>query len=66
MERQALEQVMAASGVKVTAEDVGAIARALARVEAAARLLSSSPTFDTSVDEFTRVLESGAATTSGR
>ena len=66
MERQVLAQVMSASGVKVTAEDAESVAKALERIEGAARLLVRSATFEVSVEDFGRVLASGAAKASNR
>jgi hypothetical protein len=52
----ALADVMAASGVAVNADDVGPVARSLARIERAAALLGS-PSFDDTSERFFRLLE---------
>lgn len=48
--------LLASSGLKVTAEEVGAVARALARIEEAARLLAK-PDFDDTFEQYYRLLE---------
>jgi hypothetical protein len=57
----ALEEVLAASGVKVTREDAEAVARSLSRIEAAATTLLHSLPFDETVERFYRLLDTGAA-----
>jgi len=59
--KAALEEVLAASGVKVTPEDAEAVARSLSRVEAAAAKFLQSPSFDETVEHFYRLLDTGAA-----
>ena len=56
----ALADVLTASGVKVSAPDVGPVARSLARIEQAATLLSA-PTFDDTNERFYRLLENDGA-----
>ncbi len=58
VDRAMLEQIMADSGVKVTAEDVDAIARSLARIHKAASILLPSLSFDITVERFALLLES--------
>jgi hypothetical protein len=53
---KALADVLAASGVNIGAEDVGPVARTLARIEQAAALLSA-PSFDDTNERFYRLLE---------
>ncbi len=57
---EALAELVASSGVKVGAEEIGAIARSLARIKAAAVLLQSSP-FDDTGERFFRLLEDDGA-----
>jgi hypothetical protein len=52
----ALGEVLAASGVKVGSEDIGPVARSLARIEYAATLLRA-PSFDDTNERFFRLLE---------
>jgi hypothetical protein len=52
----ALAEVLAASGVAVSAGDVGPVARALARIERATALLQP-PSFDDTNERFYRLLE---------
>jgi hypothetical protein len=56
----ALAEVLAASGVAVSSDDIGAVARALARIEGAAVLLGS-PSFDDSNERFSRLLDDDGA-----
>jgi hypothetical protein len=59
--KAALEEVLAASGVKVTPEDAEAVGRSLTRVEAAAAKLLQSPSFDETVERFYQLLDTRAA-----
>jgi hypothetical protein len=52
----ALAEVLAASGVAATADDISPAARSLARIERAAVLLGS-PSFDDTNERFYRLLE---------
>ena len=52
----ALAEVVAASGVAVSADDVGPVARSLARIERAAALLKPA-SFDDTNERFYRLLE---------
>jgi hypothetical protein len=56
----ALAAVLAASGVAVNADDIGPVARSLARIERAAILLGS-PSFDDTNERFHRLLEDDGA-----
>jgi len=53
---EALAEVLASSGVKVGPEEIGAVARSLARIERAAILLRAPP-FDETNEQFYRLLE---------
>ncbi len=64
--KAALEEVLAASGVKVTPEDAEAVARSLSRIEAAATKLLQSLPFDETVERFYRLLDTGAAEGTGK
>ncbi len=64
--KTALEEVLAASGVKVTPEDAEAVARSLSRIEAAATKLLQSLPFDETVERFYRLLDTGAAVGTGK
>jgi hypothetical protein len=57
----ALEEVLAASGVKITSEDAEAVARSLLRIQAAAATLLQSLSFDETVERFYRLLDTGTA-----
>ncbi len=57
--KAALEEVLAATGVKVTPEDAEAVGRSLLRIEIATTLLQSLP-FDETAERFFRLLETGA------
>ena len=56
----ALADVFASSGVKVEAEEIGPVVRALVRVNAAARVLLR-PSFDDTVESYFRLLEQDEA-----
>ena len=56
----ALAEVLAASGVAVSADEVGPVARSLGRIERAAALLSP-PSFDDTNERFYRLLENDGA-----
>lgn len=58
--KAALEEVLAATGVKVTPEDAEAVGRSLLRIEAAATTLLQSLPFDETAERFFRLLETGA------
>jgi len=61
----ALEQVLAASGVKVTSQDADAVARALARINSAAAAVLASLSFDDTIERYYRLLENDLAEGSG-
>lgn len=61
----ALEQVLAASGVKITSQDADAVARALTRINAAAVTLLASLSFDDTIERYYRLLENDPAERSG-
>jgi hypothetical protein len=61
----ALEEVLAASGVKITSADAKACARSLARIQAAAASLLQSLSFDETVERFYRLLDTGPARGAG-
>lgn len=61
IDKTALEKVLSASGVKVTSEDVDAVARSLARIESAATALCRSLSFDDTAERFYRLLEGDPA-----
>ena len=52
----ALAELIASSGVAVSQEEVAPVARALARINAAARILLR-PSFDDTVEAYYRLLE---------
>ena len=52
----ALADVFASSGVKVEADEIGPVVRALVRIDAAARVLLR-PAFDDTVEGYFRLLE---------
>jgi hypothetical protein len=52
----ALAELMASCGVAVTHEEIAPVARALARINAAARILLR-PSFDDTVEAYYRLLE---------
>jgi hypothetical protein len=52
----ALAAILAASGVTVSADDIGPVARSLARIERAAATLLT-PSFDDTNERFYRLLE---------
>ena len=56
----ALSDVFATSGVEVEAEEIGSVVRALARINAAARVLLR-PAFDDTVEGYFRLLEEEGA-----
>jgi hypothetical protein len=56
-----VEAVVADSGVSITAEEAEAVARSLVRIEAAAAILLRLPSFDETVEQYYRLLESDAA-----
>jgi DNA-binding GntR family transcriptional regulator len=60
----ALAEVLAASGVKVSPEEIGAVARSLARIQDAAASLRS-PSFDDTNERFYRLLEDDGARADG-
>jgi len=62
----ALETVLASSGVKVTRQDVDAVARSLARIRDAAAALFPSPLLDETGERFFRLLEGDADEGAGR
>ena len=56
----ALADVFAGSGVEVELEEIGSVVRALARINAAARVLLR-PAFDDTVEGYFRLLEEEGA-----
>jgi hypothetical protein len=66
IDRAAVEKLIAASGVSVTAEDVDALARSLDRVQNAAATLLQSLSFDETGERFYRLLDADAAGEDGR
>jgi hypothetical protein len=60
----ALADVLAGSGVEVEAEEIGPVVRALARINAAARVLLR-PAFDETVEGYFRLLEQDGAGAGG-
>jgi hypothetical protein len=56
----ALAELMASSGVAVTQEEIAPVARALARINAAARILLR-PLFDDTIEAYYRLLEQDGA-----
>jgi hypothetical protein len=66
LDRTALEDLLASSGVKLTSEEVEVVSRSLARMRLAAAALAQSPSFDETVERFYRLLESGAIDGAGR
>jgi hypothetical protein len=64
--RAVLEEVFAGSGVKVTLEDVDAVAGSLARIRRAAATLLPSPSFDETAERFYRLLEIETADGAGK
>jgi hypothetical protein len=66
LDKSALEEILASSGVKVTSDEVDAVARSLARMRLAAGTLPRSPSFDETVERFYRLLEIDAAGGAGR
>jgi hypothetical protein len=56
----ALSEALGASGVAVTADDIGPVARSLAPIERAAALLGP-PSFDDTNERFSRLLEDGGS-----
>ncbi len=66
IDREALEKVMAGSGVSVNADDVDAVSRSLERIQSAAVTLLQPPCFDETGEHFYRLLEGDAANGGGR
>jgi uncharacterized 2Fe-2S/4Fe-4S cluster protein (DUF4445 family) len=56
-----VERRLTASGITVTGEDVEAVARSLARIEAAAAILLHPLSFDETDERFYRLIEGDAA-----
>jgi hypothetical protein len=56
----ALAELMVSSGVAVTQEEIAPVARALARINAAARILLR-PSFDDTIEAYYRLLEQDGA-----
>ena len=63
--KAALEEVLAASGVKVTSEEAEAVARSLSRIEAAAARVLQSVSFDETAEHFYRLLDAGTPDEAG-
>jgi hypothetical protein len=59
-DRAALKKLIADSGVKVTAEDVEAVARSLDRIQAAVAPFLQSLSFDETGERFYRLLNDAA------
>lgn len=62
----AVEELMASRGVRISSEEVDAVVRSLARIQAAAATLLQSPSFDETSERFYRLLENEAADGAGR
>ena len=60
IDRTLLERLIADSGVHVAAEEIDAVGRSLARMRMAATLLLPLTRFDTTIEQFFRMLESDA------
>ena len=56
----ALAEILAASGIAVSSDDIGPVARSLGRIERAAALLRP-PSFDDTNERFYRLLENDGA-----
>lgn len=63
--RSAVEQLIADSGVSASEQDAEAVQRSLARIETAAAALLQYPSFDTTAEQFYRLLEGDAAEGAG-
>ena len=61
IDQRMLADILNASGVKVTADEVDAVARALTRINAAATVLLTSLPFDETAERFYRLLENDGA-----
>jgi hypothetical protein len=61
-----VEGLVAASGVKLTAPEVDAVVRAVARIKRSASLLLPPSLFDQTSEHFYRLLESDAAGEAGK
>jgi len=61
IDKTTLEKALSSSGVKVTSEDVDAVARSLAGIEPAAAALCRSLSFEETSELFYRLLEGDAA-----
>jgi hypothetical protein len=57
IDQRALAEILIASGVTVTPDEVDSVDRALARLDAAAAVLLASPSFDETVERFLRLLD---------
>lgn len=60
MDWAVLEQIMADYGVWVAAEEIDAVLRSLGRIQKAAAVLLPSTSFDTTLEQFHRLIESDA------
>jgi hypothetical protein len=66
IDRAALASLIADSGVRLTAEEVDAVARSLDRIQSAAATLLRSSSLDETSARFYSLLESDAADGAGR
>jgi hypothetical protein len=61
IERTSIEAAAARSGVRISPPEADAVVRSLARIEGAAAALLQPTTFDTTIEEFQRLLARDAA-----
>lgn len=66
IDRAALQELLADSGVKVTSEEADVLARSLARIRIAAMTLLRATPFDETSERFYRLLEMDAAEDGGK
>jgi hypothetical protein len=64
--KSVLAETLAASGVKVSADDVAAVAQSLDRIQAAAAVLLPPTSFDETIEAFYRLLDPDDAGGVGR
>ena len=63
--RKTVEEVITDSGVKITPHEAEAVARSLARIQAAAAVLQRSRSFDDTGEQYYRLLDRNAAGETG-
>jgi hypothetical protein len=61
-----VEEVISDSGVKVTPQEAEAVARALGRIKAAAKILQRSRSFDDTAEQYYRTLDRNGAGEGGK